>query len=161
MDKALSVALVVSILFSGGVLAYVVTTPRPGERFTEFYILGPEGLAEGYPTELNVSEVGTVLLGVANHEFETVDYTIHVERRGVEVVWNATGGYNETRVLNRTTLDWFNLTLEHGTNWTRPYAFSIDAPSQWQVAFLLYRDGELDAVYPYRNLHLFVRVEAG
>ncbi len=157
LDKALSVALVVSVLFSAGVLAYVVTTPRPGERFTEFFILDEEGLADNYPTNLNVSEEGIVLLEVANHEFETVAYAVQAELRGVEIVWNATGGFNETRVLNRTTLAWFNFTLEHGTNWTLRYAIRIDAPGLWQVAFLLFRDGDLETVY--LRTHLPVRVE--
>lgn len=156
LDKGLTIALVASLLFSAGALAYVVTTPRPGERFTEFYILGPGGKAADYPTSLNVSEEGAVILGVANHEFEEVAYAVWVDLVGVEIVWNETGGFNETRELNRTTLASFTLTLEHGTNWTQPYAFRVDAPGLWKVEFLLFREGDLSA--PYRNLHLFVQV---
>jgi uncharacterized membrane protein len=156
LDKVLSVGLVASVVFSASVLAYVVTTPRPGERFTEFYILGPEGMAADYPTDLNVSEPGTIIIGVNNHEFETVNYTVRVDLVGVEIVYNESGGFNETVELNSTTIAWFNFTLDHDTNWTMVYTFSIDTPGLWKVRLLLFRDGDLNTVY--RNLHLFVRV---
>ncbi len=159
LDKVLAVGLVISVVFSVSVLAFVLTTPRPGERFTEFGILGPGGMLSDYPTDLNVSEQGTVLIFVANHEFERVDYTVRVDQVGVEIVFNPDTGANETVELNRTNMAWMNLTLDHDTNWTRPYTFRIDAPGLWQVQFLLFRDGDLTTVHS-RPLQLFVRVEA-
>ena len=38
-------------------------------RFTEFYALGPEGKASGYPRELMVGEETVVILGVVNKEY--------------------------------------------------------------------------------------------
>ena len=38
--------------------AYVIITPKEGEKFTEFYILGPNGTASDYPTELKVGKGG-------------------------------------------------------------------------------------------------------
>ncbi len=156
LDKVLAVGLVISVIFSISVLAFVLTTPRPGERFTEFGILGPGGLLSNYPTDLNVSEEGTVLIFVANHEFEPVDYTVRVDQVGVEIVFNPDTGANETVELNRTNLAWMNLTLIHDTNSTSPYTFQIDATGLYQVQFRLFRDGNL--VQVYRNLHLFVTV---
>ncbi len=156
LDKVLTVVLVASIIFSVSVLAFVLTTPRPGEKFTELGILGPEGSLSGYPKDLNVSENGTVILLVANHEFETVDYTIQVDLVEAIRVWNESAGRNDTVDGNRTTLDWFIFTLDHDTNWTRPFTFAIDAPGYWKVQFLLYRNGDLSAAY--RNVHLFVTV---
>jgi len=52
LDKALSVILVIAIIGAIGTLGYVIAKPKVGERFTEFYILGPNGKAEGYPTKL-------------------------------------------------------------------------------------------------------------
>ncbi len=150
LDKALSVGLVMSVLLSVSILAYVLTTPRPGERFTEFGILGPGGMLSDYPTDLNVSQEGTVLIFVANHEFDRVNYTVRVDLVGVEPV------FNRTVELNRTTLAWMNLSLDHDTNSTSPYTFRIDAPGSYQVQFLLFRDGDFAQVY--RMLHLFVTV---
>lgn len=81
-DRLLSVALAASIVFAVGTLIYVVATPRQGERFTEFYILGPGGMAEGYPTDLSVGEPADLILGVVNHEGEPVEYTVEVRLNG-------------------------------------------------------------------------------
>ncbi|MDX1534211.1 MAG: DUF1616 domain-containing protein, partial [Thermoplasmata archaeon] len=158
LDKVLAVGLVISVVFAVSVLAFVLTTPRPGEQFTEFGILGPGGMLSGYPTDLNVSEPGTVLIFVANHEFAPVDYTVRVDQVGVEIVFNPDTGANETNELNRTTMSWMNLSLEHDTNSTSPYTFQIDTAGLYQVQFLLFRDSDLAQVY--RNLHLFVTVTA-
>ncbi len=157
MDKVLTVGLVASVVFSASVLGYVVTTPRPGERFTEFSILGPEGLAADYPTELNISEEGTIIIGVVSHEFEQVIYAIDVTLIGVVVQFNETSGFNETVEVNWTAMDSFDFTLDHDTNWTQTYTFSIPDPGTWKVELLLYRDGDFSA--SYRNLHLFVTVK--
>ncbi|MBD3293740.1 MAG: DUF1616 domain-containing protein, partial [Armatimonadia bacterium] len=81
-DRILSVALALSILFAVGTLVYVVATPRQGEQFTEFYILGPSGLATGYPESIPVGESDDLLLGIVNHEGETVSYRVETRLDG-------------------------------------------------------------------------------
>ena len=49
MDKALTVILALAILAAVGTLIYTVSTPKVGEKFTEFYILGLGGKAADYP----------------------------------------------------------------------------------------------------------------
>ena len=78
VDKILSVGLIASIAAVGVTVAYVATTPKVGERFTEFYVLGPGGKIADYPTNLTLGESGTVILGVVNHEYEDVTYRILV-----------------------------------------------------------------------------------
>ncbi|MFQ5910109.1 MAG: DUF1616 domain-containing protein, partial [Thermoplasmata archaeon] len=97
-----------------------------------------------------------VLIFVANHEFESVDYTVRVDQVGVEIVFNPDTGRNETSELNRTTMAWMNLTLDHDRNSTTPYTFQIDAPGLYQVQFLLFRDSDLAQVY--LSVHLVVAV---
>ena len=77
-DNILTIALVIAIIISISLLVYVIVTPHNGERFTEFYILGPDGKAEGYPTNLSVGENGTVIVGIANHEHKPMNYTVEV-----------------------------------------------------------------------------------
>lgn len=48
---------------------YAVITPKEGEKFTEFYVLDPNGKASDYPTNLKVGEEGEVIIGVVNHEY--------------------------------------------------------------------------------------------
>jgi len=156
LDTSLTIALAASIVVAGGTLAYVVLTPRPGETFTEFYILGPGGNASGYPTALNVSQNGSVIIGIANHEAATANYTVRVDLLGVRIVYNATAGFNETVEVNRTTWSSFPVTLADGLNWTQPYTFRINYVGLWKVQFLLFKDGDVSSAY--RELHLYVRV---
>ena len=145
-----------SVVFSISILAFVLTTPNPGERFTEFGILGSGGMLIDYPTDLNVWEQGTVLTFVANRESERVDYAVRVDQVGAEIVFNPDTGANETVELNRTSMAWTNLTRDHDRNSTSPYTFQIDARGLYRVQFLRFRDG--DQAQVYRNLHLFVTV---
>ena len=155
-EKTFAVALTVGFVVAFGALAYVIATPRPGERFTEFYILGPGGNATGYPTALNVSESASVIFGISNHEYATVDYAALVELVGMRLVYNSTTNQNETVDVNRTVWSWTNVTLADGQNWMQPYTFQINAPGLWKVQFLLFKEGDLSGAY--RELHLFVLV---
>ena len=157
VDKGLTIALAGSIAVAVGTLAYVVTTPRHGEPFTEFYLLGPGGNASGYPTSLNVSQSGSIIVGVVNHESGTVSYTVRIDLVGVRIVHNATSGSNETVELNRTIMSSFNVTLANSQNWSQPYTFQINYVGLWKIQFLLLRGGEFPN--PYRELQLYVRIE--
>jgi len=130
VDKGITIALAASILVAGGALAYVALSPRPSETFTEFYILGPRGNASGYPTALNVSQPGTVVLGIVNHEAASLNYTIRIDLVGVQIVYNATSGFNETIEVNRTSWLTFNVSLADGRNWMQPYTFRINDAGQ-------------------------------
>ena len=74
----------------------------------------------------------------------------------MQIVYNATSGFNETLELNRTTWSTFNVTLADGRNWTQPYTFQINDTGLWKVQFLLFKDGDFSSAY--RELHLYVRV---
>ena len=146
LDRALTIILIIAILTSIGTLAYVITHPKPGEAFTEFYILGPEGIADNYPTDLKVGQNGTVIIGIVNHEHRNVTY--HVQVWLVNLTWDNT---TNTTVIHEMypMPGWFNVTLPNVPvdiegNWTPQfetnYTFSIDEPGRWQVWFLLFKD---------------------
>lgn len=138
LDKVLSVMLVGAILFAVGTLCYVITTPKVGEKFTEFYILGSGGMAEGYPRELKVDEDGEVILGVVNHEYEKINYRV------------------ETHIDGQLLKSIDPVSLEHEEKWEQPLVFSADEPGEnLKVEFLLFRDGDYE---PYRKLHLWVDI---
>ena len=147
LDKALTVILVIAIISSIATLAYVITHPKPGEKFTEFYILGPNGKAADYPTKLFVGENATVILGIANHEYRNVTYYVEVWLVNLTYDFKT----NTTHIYNMYLLDRFNVTLPHKPvniegNWTPQwemnYTFSIDKPGKWQLWFLLFKDKE-------------------
>ena len=146
LDRALTAILIIAILTSIGTLAYVVTHPKPGEAFTEFYILGPGGKAADYPTDLFAGENGTVIIGIVNHEHRNVTYYVQIWL--VNLTWD--NSTNTTIIHEMYPMPgWFNVTLPSVPvniegNWTPQfetnYTFSIDKPGQWQVWFLLFKD---------------------
>jgi len=146
LDKALTIILILAILISIGTLGYVITHPKPGEAFTEFYILGPDGKADNYPTNLTVGQNGTVIIGIVNHEHRNVTYYVQIWL--VNLNWDNTT--NSTIIHEMYPMPgWFNVTLPPVPvniegNWTpqfeKNYTFSINEPGKWQVWFLLFKD---------------------
>lgn len=76
LDKALNVGLIAAIVISLSLLVYVVVTPNIEEPFTELYLLGPQGKAADYPTNLAVKNNGTVIVGIINHEYRRMEYVL-------------------------------------------------------------------------------------
>jgi uncharacterized membrane protein len=138
VDRVLSIILIVAVLGALGTLGYTIATPRVGEKFTEFYILGLDGKAIDYPKEMKLEEQGRVLVGIINREQERVSYRIKIMVGGQE------GG------------ELGPLILQPDEKWEEVVSFTPQkAGSAQKVEFLLYRDGESE---PYRELHLWVDV---
>ncbi len=138
LDKVLSILLVLAIFFALGSIFYVVVTPKTGERFTEFYLLGKNHKAEGYPRHLSPGEEGEVIAGVVNHEYRPVKYYLIVKM----------GKYYKSRLGP--------IQLDHGQKWEQPVKFSARREQKnLKVEFLLFRQGDRS---PYRSLHLWVNI---
>ena len=159
VDKGLTLVLAASIVFAGAVVVDIAITPRPLERFTQFFILDGEGGINQYPRNLAVSENGTVILVLVNNESVEAHYTIRIDLVGVEVVRNITGGFNETVERNRTGLASFEVTLPDRGTWQRPFTFNISASGLWRTEFLLFGDGDFSHWDHYPLVvELYVRV---
>lgn len=155
LDKALTVMLVCAIVASVSVLIYVIVTPKTGERFTEFYILGPEGKADKYPTKMDWGQNGTVIIGVANHEYANKTYRIDAILHN-ESIW--------TEYVSLPSIP-----VDIDKNWTKQWEitfnFTISHPSDYRMNFFLFmadNKTELESINPlnetpYRSLHLWVR----
>ena len=139
LDKVLSIVLVAAIVAAIGTLVYVIATPKVGERFTEFYILGLGGKAENYPREVVVGEEAKVILGIVNREHEEVNYRVEVVIDGVR---NKEIG---------------PVVLAHKEKWEQKIGFTpIKIGENQKVEFLLYKHRE-DT--PYLRLHLWINVK--
>ena len=75
----------------------------------------------------------------------------------MQIVYNATSGFNETIEVNRTSWLTFNVSLADGRNWMQPYTFRINDAGLWKVQFLLFKDSDLTSAY--RELRLYIRVK--
>ena len=136
-DKILSVLLIVSIIAALGALVYVIVTPKVGEKFTEFYILGLEGKAADYPTEFKLGESKEIIIGVINHEYEDVEYTFAL-------------------TLEDTVLYEESFTLGHEEQHEKQIEITPDRTGEnMKLQFLLFKNGE-----QYRDLHLWINVES-
>lgn len=138
IDKVLSIILIAAILGAMGTLGYVIATPKIGEKFTEFYILGLKGQAIEYPKEMKVGEQGRVLVGIVNREQETVSYWVKVT-------------IDEAR-LNEIG----PVVLHHEDKWEQEVGFiPAQLGDNQKVEFSLYKQGQSEA---YRVIHLWVDV---
>ncbi|MFQ6051859.1 MAG: DUF1616 domain-containing protein [Candidatus Hydrothermarchaeota archaeon] len=139
VDKILTIFLIISIFLAVCMLAYVIVTPKKGERFTEFYILGPNGSAKNYPTELKLGDSGKVILGIVNHEYETINYTLRIK-------------------LSNETLIEKTLRLDHNETFEEPIIFTPNKKGKdLKLEFLLYKENNFTE--PYRETHLWINVE--
>ena len=59
-----------------------VVVPQGGsERFSEFWLLGPNHMTEGYPFDVGVGEEYRVFVGVGNHMGDSEYYKVYVKLR--------------------------------------------------------------------------------
>lgn len=148
LDQALTIILAISILIAAISLVYVVITPKIGEKFTEFYILGSDRIADEYPRNLTVNENASIIIGIANHEYKTINYTIEVWL--VNQTYHINESINETRVSynHMWFIDKLTITLNHTpidiekpwtSQWEIPYNISINKTGNFKLAFLLYK----------------------
>lgn len=142
LDRALTIILILSILMSVATLEYVILTPKEGEHFTEFYVLGPQGIADNYTTDYTLGQSGTMIVGVVNHEYRPVNYTMQVRLE------------NQLLPLPENLQ---HITLDHNETWEETVTFTPPLVGQnMKLEFLLFN--ETDKTTPYRDLHLWINV---
>jgi uncharacterized membrane protein len=141
-DKMLSIVLVISALAAIGLLAYSLSLPKEGEKFTAFSALGSNGVAGKYDLAAVQGGEVRVTLEVVNHEQEDVSYNIEVTIDGEKV--------QEVGPIN----------LSHTSRWKGEVTFvALKAGKGQKVEFLLFKD---DGSKAYRETHLWLDVqEAG
>jgi uncharacterized membrane protein len=139
VDRLLGLLLVLA-LAGLGVGAYFLATSSTGsEEFTEFYVLGPGGKAEGYPREVDVGDIFTLILGVVNHEGEEASYRL------------------QATIAGRLAASMDGPQLANKERWESPLALIATQPgSDQKVEFVLYK-GKDDV--PYRTLHLWLDID--
>lgn len=138
LDKTLSTILVIILIIAVVATVYIIVFPQPGEKFTEFYILGPDGKAGDYPTNLTAGDSGNVIIGIVNHE--NVDTT-----------------YKLTVKLNQNILKNEDITLKNSEKKEIPFKFTPTRTGTNQtLEFLLYKLPDNSTVY--RSLHLYIDV---
>lgn len=124
-----------------GVTIWKIQQPVPSQSFTEFYLLGNDGLVENYPTELIVDETQPINLGIVNQADMTYSY--------------------HTEVLQAGSLIGLlpSISLDPGEHWDGSIEVTPIASGQAiQLEFHLFRSSESNS---FMTLSLFVNVAGG
>ncbi|MCE5214508.1 MAG: DUF1616 domain-containing protein [Methanobacterium sp.] len=138
LDQKLSFIIIVAIIIACVSVVYLIISPIPGERFTEFYILGPEGKAGNYPTNLTTEESGELIIGIVNHEKTPSSYQVVVK-------------LNDTILKNET------INLKNDEKKEIKFNFQMNqSGNEQKLEFLLYKLP--NTLNPYRQLDLVVNV---
>lgn len=161
-DKILSIILLISILAAIGTTIFVIAFPKEGEKFTEFYILGEKRMAADYPDRLFIGEEYPMYIGVGNHEYRNVSYTIEVHQITMET--DESGNVSYITRMNMT--DRLSVAVPHNETVTLPYNLTAADKGYNRIEFLLFNESVPDrSVWgmerinqSYRDLHLWVKV---
>jgi len=160
VDRILTIILLLSVLIAVITTIYVITFPKQGERFTEFFILGEQQIAADYPDRINVGEQYPLYIGVGNHEYRPVTFTIRTY--GMLMEFNTTT--NASRIMSMDPLWQHSLTLAHNETAMIPYNLSVNKSGYNRIEFLLFNEAvpgpavsSSDLINAsYRDLHISV-----
>lgn len=165
LDRNLSILLVLSIVAAVATTAFVIAVPKEGEHFSEFYLLGANGKAADYPTAFGAGTPQWVTVGVSNHEYRNVTYTVetHAFNQSFDPATN-------TSSIDRTALlDSYRVTIPHNQTVERRVNFTVPDTGYNKIEFLLFNEtvpaesvaGQARIDASERDLHLWVRVRSG
>ena len=147
LDTVLTIIIVASIIIAPASLTYVILSPRTEKPFTEFYILGPEGTAESYQRDLAIEENTNVIIGIANHEHKTINYTIEIWLLDQSIVYNVTTFEDKTVYNHMWYMHEMNVVLDHTQadiekpwepQWEYNFTFNITRKGNFKLLFLLF-----------------------
>lgn len=131
--------LFIGLFFTGILLSLAFVQSARKEVMTEFYVLGPGGLAEDYPRDIRVGEPLYLTVGINNLEGELSTYSItFIAGQQVVAVYGP-------------------LAIRAGQHWQGQLSFEMLQPGQDQpVEILLNRE---DYPAPYRALRLWLNIQ--
>ena len=162
LDKALSIILIVAIIAAVVTAVFVIAYPKDGEKFTEFYVLGKDKMADNYPDTFAAGSEQFVWVGIGNHEYSDVTYT--VETILLNADWDDDA---KTPVIHASKpLDSYQVSVADGATSLEQYYFTVSDTGYNRLEFLLYKDvvpaadadvqTKIDSAY--RDLHLWITV---
>ena len=154
-ERFLAAAVVACVVISGCAIGYLLLTPSEPGKYTELYILDGNRTTKDYPVNLTVNQAATVYIGLTNHEYSSVTYTILAGLDGSNITefsndWGGTFNVtNGTRIGRAVTLD-------NGEKMEAPFAFRCGVPGQYKLTWQLFVN---EAATEY-EVHLWVNVVA-
>jgi hypothetical protein len=120
-------SLILILLVTVPTLNLVLSLPSGAEKFSEFWVLGPNHVLADYPSNVQVNQPNRVFVGVRNHMDSTLHYMIYVKFR------------NQTQPLpdalnsmpsSLPPLYEYHAYVADGGTWEAPLDFSVLRASQ-------------------------------
>ena len=144
-DRILQVIILAAVLMTVGATAYVIVSPLPGEQYTEFYVVGPDGTVDGLPETVDSNGSVEFLVGIHNHEHEAMTYDMKVQITDTGTV---TEVYTESA------------SLAHGEEFEESVTLEVDTTAEKiTIQFLLFEgDSPPGPVNPH-NADFFTAVQ--
>jgi uncharacterized membrane protein len=174
LNKLLSFILIIAVLATAGTLIIAIASPKVGEKFTQFYILGLNNKAQEYPVQVVVRDARVtqviygdgapavddsrlqVTLGVVNQERKDTSYTVIVRVNDQPVDFSYVDASENSSG---------KIVLQPGQQWERVITFapfgepspagSMITAGKMRVDFLLYKDNSSEV---FQSLHLWVDI---
>jgi uncharacterized membrane protein len=164
-SNCLSILIGIALFGTIGVFGYTSVTPKEGEVFTEFYILGYDHKAEEYPTEFLMNNnlitrviygvdtndgdtpLGRVSIGIVNHGRQRSTYSVKIQIDGEPVNLS----YNQLYLAQTEYAE-----LEPDEKWEQEVGFlpSHKGANQ-KVEFLLFKN---NSTLPEKSLQIWINV---
>jgi uncharacterized membrane protein len=165
VDRLLSFMLALAAIVAIITAACVIAFPKEGERFSEFFILGEKQMSADYPEKLIAGQTYPMYIGIGNHEYQNVTYTIETWILRTEFD-NVT---NSSSVLLMDPIEQKALSLAHNETIIIPYNLSVNKTGYDRVEFLLFKEnvpnsgvtGSDRINASYRDLHMWVSLQKG
>jgi len=161
-DKILSIILLISIVAAIGTTIFVIVFPKEGEKFTEFYILGAKRMAADYPDRMTIGEEYPMYIGIGNHEYRNISYTVEIHHMNMET--DITGNFSY--ITRMEISDRFSVQVPNNETVILPYNLSAKDEGFNRIEFLLFNESVPDMSIrgmerinqSYRDLHLWVKI---
>ena len=162
-ERILIAALILAILIAIMTTIFVINFPRESGQFTEFFILGENRTTTYYPDLIIPGQNYPMFIGVGNHEYRNMNYTIETWMIRMEFD-NVT---NSSAISVMDPGEWLVIPLAHNETTIIPYNLSVKRTGYNRVEFLLFENnvpglevtGGNRINASYRNLHLGITVE--
>ncbi|MDD5141925.1 DUF1616 domain-containing protein [Methanoregula sp.] len=164
-DRILSIILLVAIVAAIATTVFVIVVPKEGEKFTEFFILGEKQKAADYPTRLVTGMNSSLFIGIGNHEYRPVNYT--VETYFMKMTFDEKTNTSTLHAMDR--IDRFPVQVAHNETTVMPCTIMPAATGDYnRLEFLLFNEivpddgitGTERINQSYRDLHLWVSVRS-
>lgn len=163
IDRALSIALIISIVLALGSFGFAVATPIDGEQYTDFHLLteSEDGtyVSANYPESADRNEPLALTWGIENHEGERTAYTV------VAVVERMAVSDDDHRRIEMAELHREETVLDPGDRELHDH--EIASPligDSLRISYYLYRDSAPETPSEetaYRHLHVWVDIGPG